>query len=236
MVAGSAAGAVPPVIGYAAATGTVRLPALWLFLIVFLWTPPHFWALALLLKDGTPPPEVPMLPVVRGDRETVRRILGYTLALIVFTTVPFGLGTLGVVYAVSALVLGGLFVALALRLRRGQASRRDAALLFHYSLLYLALLFVAAAVDVAIFAEFSEARRRDSASKTRKRTSATRPQMTPTPSSVSASPSARPRWTRPPRPCAPPRSRASAATTGRCPRARSEAAGGTLTPQTSSIT
>jgi protoheme IX farnesyltransferase len=149
IVIGGAAGAVPPVVGYAAATGNLGLPALWLFLIVFLWTPPHFWALALLLKEQYAAADVPMLPVVVGDRETVRRILRYTLALVAFTTVPVLLGTLGLLYLGAALALGGLFLALALRLRR-EASRPGAVLLFHYSLLYLALLFVAAAVDVAV--------------------------------------------------------------------------------------
>jgi protoheme IX farnesyltransferase len=148
IVIGGAAGAVPPVVGYAAATGNLGLPALWLFLIVFLWTPPHFWALALLLKEQYAAADVPMLPVVMGERETVRRILRYTLALVAFTTVPVALGTLGLLYLGAALALGGLFLALALRLRR-KASRPGAVLLFHYSLLYLALLFVAAAVDVA---------------------------------------------------------------------------------------
>jgi protoheme IX farnesyltransferase len=149
IVIGGAAGAVPPVVGYAAATGNLGLPALWLFLIVFLWTPPHFWALALLLKEQYAAADVPMLPVVLGERETVRRILRYTLALVAFTTVPVVLGTLGLLYLGAALALGGLFLALALRLRR-EASRPGAVLLFHYSLLYLALLFVAAAVDVAV--------------------------------------------------------------------------------------
>jgi protoheme IX farnesyltransferase len=149
IVIGGAAGAVPPVVGSAAATGNLGLPALWLFLIVFLWTPPHFWALALLLKEQYAAADVPMLPVVVGDRETVRRILRYTLALVAFTTVPVLLGTLGLLYLGAALALGGLFLALALRLRR-EASRPGAVLLFHYSLLYLALLFVAAAVDVAV--------------------------------------------------------------------------------------
>ena len=140
---------MPPVVGYAAATGNLGLPALWLFLIVFLWTPPHFWALALLLKEQYAAADVPMLPVVLGERETVRRILRYTLALVAFTTVPVVLGTLGLLYLGAALALGGLFLVLALRLRR-EASRPGAVLLFHYSLLYLALLFVAAAVDVAV--------------------------------------------------------------------------------------
>jgi protoheme IX farnesyltransferase len=149
IVLGGAAGAVPPLVGYAAATGNLALPALWLFLIVFLWTPPHFWALALLLREHYAAAKVPMLPVVRGERATVRRIVVYTLALVCFTVVPFALGAFGAVYLACALVLGCLFVVLALRLGQGE-DRGRAALAFHYSLLYLALLFVGAAVDAAL--------------------------------------------------------------------------------------
>ena len=147
IVIGGAAGAVPPLVGWAAATGNLTLPALFLFLIVFFWTPPHFWALALLIRDSYAAAKVPMLPVVRGERETLRQIVVYTLVLIAITLLPFAWGTLGVAYAAAALALGGLFLVLTLRLRR-EPSRRRAAFLFHYSLLYLALLFVAMAVDV----------------------------------------------------------------------------------------
>ena len=149
IVLGGAAGAVPPLVGYAAATGSLALPALWLFLIVFLWTPPHFWALALLLREQYAAAQVPMLPVVRGERETVNQIVGYTFALVAFTVVPFAAGSLGVLYLVSALGLGAGFVALAVRLRHNY-DRRAAAFVFHYSLLYLALLFAAAALDVVV--------------------------------------------------------------------------------------
>ncbi len=147
IVIGGAAGAVPPLVGWAAATGNLTLPALFLFLIVFFWTPPHFWALALLIRDNYAAANVPMLPVVRGERETIRQIVVYTLVLIAITLLPFAWGTFGVLYAVSALALGGLFLALTLHLRNN-ATRKRAAFLFHYSLLYLALLFVAMAVDV----------------------------------------------------------------------------------------
>jgi len=143
IVIGGAAGAVPPLVGYAAATGSLALPALWLFLIVFLWTPPHFWALALMIKNAYAAAGVPMLPVVRGDRETARQILLYSIALVTFT-VAVGVW-LGPLYTVAALALGAIFVALALLLRR-DLSRARAQLLFHYSLAYLALLFVAAAI------------------------------------------------------------------------------------------
>jgi len=149
IVLGGAAGAVPPLVGWAAATGNLALPALWLFLIVFLWTPPHFWALALLLRRHYAAADVPMLPVVQGDSATVRRILWYTVALVAFTALPFLTGTFGIVYLVAAAALGAWFLALAARLRAA-ADHRRAALVFHYSLLYLALLFVAAAIDAAV--------------------------------------------------------------------------------------
>ena len=144
IVIGGAAGAVPPLVGYAAATGSLALPALWLFLIVFLWTPPHFWALALMIKNAYAAAGVPMLPVVRGDRETARQIVLYSLVMVAFTVVV-GLW-LGPLYTVVAVVLGAVFIALAVLLRR-DLSRTRAQVLFHYSLLYLALLFTAAALD-----------------------------------------------------------------------------------------
>jgi protoheme IX farnesyltransferase len=147
IVIGGAAGAVPPLVGYAAATGSLALPALWLFLIVFLWTPPHFWALALMIKEHYAAADIPMLPNVRGDRETARQILLYSVAMVAFTVVV-GVA-LGPVYSATAVVLGAVFLVLAWQLRR-DLSRRRAAVLFHYSLAYLAVLFVAAAVDPLI--------------------------------------------------------------------------------------
>src|SRR6185503_12756787 len=144
IVIGGAAGAVPPLVGWAAATGNLTLPALWLFLIVFFWTPPHFWALALLIRRDYAAAKVPMLPVVRGERETVRQIVLYTVALVLLTLVA-GVW-LGPLYTVAAAFLGGAFLWLAIGLRR-DAGRRRAALVFHFSLAYLALLFVAAALD-----------------------------------------------------------------------------------------
>src|SRR6476619_7474821 len=142
IVIGGAAGAVPPLVGWAAATGDVTLPALLLFVIVFVWTPPHFWALAILIKDNYANARVPMLPVVRGDRETARQIVIYSVALVGVTLLPFAWGSAGLLYLASALALGAVFLWLAERLRRDLVPRR-AAILFHYSLLYLALLFVA---------------------------------------------------------------------------------------------
>jgi protoheme IX farnesyltransferase len=149
IVIGGAAGAVPPLVGWAGATGNLTVPALLLFLIVFFWTPPHFWALALLLKDAYARARVPMLPVVEGERETVRQIVLYTLVMIAVTLLPVAWGTLGLLYATAAVVLGVAFLWLAWSLRR-EVTRPRAALLFHYSLAYLALVFVAAAVDVVV--------------------------------------------------------------------------------------
>ncbi len=146
IVIGGAAGAVPPLVGYAAASGDVTFAALLLFAIVFFWTPPHFWALALLIKENYAAAKVPMLPVVRGERETARQIVVYTLVLIAVSVTPVLWGGMGAAYLAVALALGGAFLALALVLQRS-LSRRHASLLFHYSLLYLALLFVAMAVD-----------------------------------------------------------------------------------------
>ena len=146
IVIGGAAGAVPPLVGWAAVTGNLTLPALWLFLIVFFWTPPHFWALALLIRRDYEAARIPMLPVVRGERETTRQIVLYSLVLVAVTVVPFLWGTLGLVYLGVALGLGAAFLLLAVRLRR-EATPRQASVLFHFSLLYLALLFTAMAVD-----------------------------------------------------------------------------------------
>ena len=149
IVIGGAAGAVPPLVGWAAGTGHVGVAAWLLFAIVFVWTPPHFWALALLIKDNYANAKVPMLPVVRGERETARQIVLYSVALVAVTLTPWAWGSAGLGYVAAALALGGAFVWLAERLRRDLTPRR-AALLFHYSLLYLALLFAALALDVSL--------------------------------------------------------------------------------------
>jgi protoheme IX farnesyltransferase len=146
IVIGGAAGAVPPVVGWAAATGDLALPALFLFLIVFYWTPPHFWALALLIKRDYEEAQIPMLPVVKGERETARSIFRYSLVLVAISLLPVATQTLGPLYLGSALALGAVFVALAAALRR-EATPPRARRLFTYSLAYLALLFVAMAVD-----------------------------------------------------------------------------------------
>ena len=149
IVIGGAAGAVPPLVGWAAATGNLTLPALFLFLIVFFWTPPHFWALALVIKRDYAAAHVPMLPVVRGNDETARQIVWYSLVLVAVTLLPFAWHTVGVLYLAAALLLGALFLRLAWRLQRETTTVRAGAL-FRYSLLYLALLFVALAIDPLI--------------------------------------------------------------------------------------
>jgi protoheme IX farnesyltransferase len=149
IVIGGAAGAIPPLAGWAAANGRLGLGAMFLFLIVLLWTPPHFWALALLLEPHYRAARVPMLPVVRGPRATSTCVLAYSVVLLALTAVPGILGTFGPIYLVAAAVLGGALCMLAWRLRRA-TTPAAAGLLFHYSLLYLALLFVAVAVDAAV--------------------------------------------------------------------------------------
>ena len=146
IVIGGAAGAVPPMVGWAAVTGTVELPAIYLFAIVFFWTPPHFWALALLIKDDYAAAGVPMLPVVAGVQETKRAILLYTLLLTALTLMFFTTGAVGWTYFWSASALGVLYIFFALRLLYlpDIAGARAAYL---YSLAYIALLFAAVMVD-----------------------------------------------------------------------------------------
>jgi heme o synthase len=147
IVIGGAAGAVPPLVGWAAVTGSVSGTARFLFFIVFFWTPPHFWALSLLMKDDYAKVGVPMLPVVRGETETRRQILLYSALLYAVTQLPFCAGGLGTIYLVASVVLGLGFVAGAVRLYL-RADRRSALRLYLYSLAYLALLFCAMVADV----------------------------------------------------------------------------------------
>ena len=147
IVIGGAAGAVPPLVGWAAVTGSVSGTAVILFFIVFFWTPPHFWALSLLMKDEYEKVGVPMLPVVRGETETRRQILLYAVLLYAVTQLPFCAGGFGAIYLVCSLTLGVLFVAGAARLYR-RADRASALRLYLFSLAYLALLFCAMVADV----------------------------------------------------------------------------------------
>ena len=149
IVIGGAAGAVPPLVAWAATTGSLNGTALYLFAIVFFWTPPHFWALSLLMKDEYARVGVPMLPVVRGEAETRRQILLYSVLLYGVTQLPFSGGGFGWIYLIASLVLNALFIAGAVRLYR-QKDRRSALRLYLFSLAYLALLFGSMVVDARL--------------------------------------------------------------------------------------
>ena len=149
IVIGGAAGAVPPLVGWAATRGSVSWTAVYLFAIVFYWTPPHFWALSLLMKDEYARVSVPMMPVVKGEHETRRQILLYTLLLYAITQLPFCAGAFGGVYLAASIALGLGFLAGAWLLYR-RPSRRAALRLYLYSLAYLALLFGAMVADVKL--------------------------------------------------------------------------------------
>ena len=149
IVIGGAAGAVPPLVGWAATTGGLSWTALYLFAIVFYWTPPHFWALSLLMKDEYAKAGVPMMPVVRGERETRKQILLYSLLLYAVTQLPFCAGGFGTTYLVASVALGAIFMGGAVRLYR-RADRPSALWLYLYSLAYLALLFAAMVADAQL--------------------------------------------------------------------------------------
>ncbi|MEA2349892.1 MAG: heme o synthase [Thermoleophilaceae bacterium] len=149
IVIGGAAGAVPPLVAWAATTGGLSGSALYLFAIVFYWTPPHFWALSLLMKDDYERARVPMLPVVRGETETRRQIVLYALLLVAVTMLPFAGRLFDGIYLAAALVLGGALMWLALRLQR-RADRMSALRLYLFSLAYLALLFAAMVADARL--------------------------------------------------------------------------------------
>jgi protoheme IX farnesyltransferase len=149
IVIGGAAGAVPPLVGWAAVTGSVAPNALYLFAIVFYWTPPHFWALSLLMKDEYARVGVPMMPVVHGEKETRRQIVLYTLLLTVLTLLPVVFGFFGAIYAVFAIGLGAAFIVLSVRLQR-RADRASALRTYLFSLGYLAALFVAMVLDAQL--------------------------------------------------------------------------------------
>jgi protoheme IX farnesyltransferase len=149
IVIGGAAGAVPPLVAWAATTGRLSGSALYLFAIVFYWTPPHFWALSLLMKDDYERARVPMLPVVRGEQETRRQIVLYSLLLVAVTMLPFAGRLFDGIYVVAALVLGGVLMWLALRLSR-LADRMSALRLYLFSLAYLAILFAAMVADARL--------------------------------------------------------------------------------------
>ena len=145
IVIGGAAGAVPPLVAWAAVTGGLDGMAFYLFAIVFFWTPPHFWALSLLMKDDYAKAGIPMLPVVRGEAETRRQIVLYTVLLYAVTQLPFCAGGLGVAYLVPSMALGAVFVYFSVRLLR-TGERRWALRTYLFSLAYLALLFLSIAI------------------------------------------------------------------------------------------
>jgi heme o synthase len=149
IVIGGAAGAVPPLVAWAAVTGGLSGMAFFLFAIVFFWTPPHFWALSLLMKDEYAKAGIPMLPVVRGEAETRRQILLYTVLLYAVTQLPFCAGGLGIAYLVPSMLLGAVFIYFSTKLLR-TADRRWALRTYLFSLAYLALLFLAMAIDAQL--------------------------------------------------------------------------------------
>jgi protoheme IX farnesyltransferase len=152
IVIGGAAGAFPPLVGWAAVTNRVELLSVYLFLIIFYWTPPHFWALALLKQKDYGRAGVPMAPLVWGERETKRQMFWYTLILIPLTLLPYAFGKLGVMYLACAGVLDAMFLADVVRVIRASEWNKPAWRLYKFSLLYLALLFAAMVTDRALLA------------------------------------------------------------------------------------
>jgi protoheme IX farnesyltransferase len=146
IVIGGAAGAIPPLVGWAAAANELTLLPLFMFMIVFYWTPPHFWALALMRQKEYRAAGVPMLPVIAGDRETHRQIILYTILMVIISTMPVFLRMLGPVYLVISLALNGIFLRQALRIQ-ANPTNGNVWWLYKYSLLYLALLFLGMGID-----------------------------------------------------------------------------------------
>jgi protoheme IX farnesyltransferase len=147
IVIGGAAGAFPPLVGWAAMTGTIDLTAVYLFLIVFYWTPPHFWALALLKQRDYGKAGIPMAPLVWGERETMRQMVWYNVILIALTLLPATFGAFGMIYFVSAIVLGAILLVGVIRVSTAVEWAKPAWRVYKISLLYLALLFLAMVID-----------------------------------------------------------------------------------------
>jgi protoheme IX farnesyltransferase len=147
IVIGGAAGALPPMIGWTAVTGSLAVEPILLFLIIFFWTPPHFWALSLYRTEDYVRAGIPMLPVVAGEQETRRQILLYTLILGPLGVLPFAFGYAGPIYGVTATVMGAMMIALGLRVRRERVQYKASKQLFAFSILYLFLLFAMLLVD-----------------------------------------------------------------------------------------
>ncbi len=156
IVIGGGAGAFPPLIGWVAVTGEITLMPVLLFAIIFIWTPPHFWALALFVKTDYAKAGIPMMPVVAGEKSTRRQIFGYSLALLAISLVPWAIGGTGAIYGVSALVLSGIFLALAVPVSFRTAQQEDTMKpekrLFAWSVIYLFALFTALVADRMILA------------------------------------------------------------------------------------
>jgi protoheme IX farnesyltransferase len=149
IVIGGAAGAVPVLVGWAAVTNNVSLAAIWMFAIIFYWTPPHFWALSLLIQKDYEKAGVPMLPVVMGERETRKQIFLYSLLLLAVTLVLFMIHAMGYIYLIGALILGGILLYMAIRLLLDD-SKKWARTLFWYSNCYLAVIFAVMVIDRVI--------------------------------------------------------------------------------------
>src|SRR6266513_2698119 len=147
IVIGGAAGAFPPLVGWASRTGMFELTAVYLFLIIFYWTPPHFWALALLKQRDYGRAGIPMAPLVWGEAETIRQMLWYNVILIALTLLPFAFGAFGLIYLVSALLLGAILLGGVIRISRSADWTKPAWWVYKFSLLYLALLFLAMVID-----------------------------------------------------------------------------------------
>jgi protoheme IX farnesyltransferase len=148
-VIGGAAGAVPVLVGWAAVTNSITLSAIWLFAIIFYWTPPHFWALSLLIQKDYEKASIPMMPVVMGEPETRKQIFLYSLLLLAVTLVLFAMGAMGYLYLAGALVLGGILVYMSVRLLRDK-TKKWARTLFWYSNCYLAMIFAVMVIDRVI--------------------------------------------------------------------------------------
>jgi protoheme IX farnesyltransferase len=149
IVIGGGAGAIPPLVGWAAATGTLNVPALFLFAIIFFWTPPHFWALALVRKNDYARGKVPMLPVVKGEKETRRQVFIYTLELVALTLLMPLFKMTGSFFLVSALALGGWLIFVAWRVLK-LGGNKTAWTMYRASSMYLMFLFIALVIDVLI--------------------------------------------------------------------------------------
>jgi len=147
IVIGGAAGAFPPMIGWAVVTGGVDIASITLFLIIFFWTPPHFWALSLFASEDYKRANIPMLPVVKGSDETKRQMLAYTIVLFPLAVAPYYLGIAGIGYAIAAAIFGLLFILSALRVIQEKEGTRAAKMMFAYSVFYLFAIFTALVVD-----------------------------------------------------------------------------------------